>query len=758
LKRLARYLTYRSWFVGLALAGLTLLALFGSTRLTIDPANEQLFLRHSASYRTYQRFVALFGNDETILVALHDPTQSILTPGGLAAVRGLTRDLAGLPYVEEVFSLTNAPDMARLTMTPFGISAPRLIGGDALSQTNVAAIRHNQLVIGTLLSDDLHTAGLLVMPNQTITSPTARQAWIVAVRKVAARHAAQGRQTYVAGTPLERHDVTYYLERDQQRIVPLVFLILLGVTYSIYRVKRLALIPPACVLISLAWTMGLVGFAGRPLNTITSLLPPVVMVVSISAAIHLLNQYIDEIEAGVDHTEAVENAVRHVGMACFLTSLTTALGFFSLLFSPVPAVREFALFAGIGVLLSFVVTIMCVPVALRYSGTLPLERLRHLKEGAIEGLLDRLIWWVSAHRGRIFAGTMLLLVGLCPGIWRLTEGTDIIRALKPHAPLRVSSEFIDQHLTGVNSLELLVQISGPPGPMAAATIRQVLAFSRWLRQQPGVTAVYSPWQPLTGVRAELLTQDTQLTALATLLPLVFPMQAWLAPNAQELRISARATAMRSDQFLALAQSVERQAEHVHLPLQVTGHNYLLAQMSRTLVQTQIRALGFAAVMILGTMALALRSWRLGLLAVIPNVLPPLMIFGLMGWCGIALSAATTMIASVALGLIVDDTIHLLYRYKRECQTHGEGFVAIEQALRHTGRALISTTIILTLGFWAGILGSFRPTVHFSFLTGLTMILALVADLLVTPATVLAAAGEPGTRLREARQNLMEDNM
>jgi predicted RND superfamily exporter protein len=754
---LARYLTYRPWSIGLALAGLTLIALFGITRLTIDPANEQLFLRHSESYRTYQRFVAIFGNDETILVALHDPTQSILTPGGLAAARRLTQDLADLPYVDSVFSLTNAPDMARLTMTPFGLSAPHLIGGDTLSPESLASIRHNQLVIGTLLSADLHTAGILVMPNQTTTSPTARQAWIAAVRSVAAQHAAQGRQTYVAGTPLERHDVTYYLERDQQRIVPLVFLVLLGVTYSIYRVKRLALIPAACVLISLAWTMGLVGFAGIPLNTITSLLPPVVMVVSVSAAIHLLNQYLDEIEAGVSGAAAVENAIRHVGMACFLTSLTTALGFFSLLVSPVPAVREFALFAGIGVLLSFVVAITCVPLALLHSGTLAPERLMHLKEGAIERLLDRLVWWVSAHRGRVFAGTVLALVGLCPGIWRLTEGTDIVRALKPHAPLRVSSEFIDQHLTGVNSLELLVQTPGPKGPMAPATIRQVLAFSRWLRDQPGVTAVYSPWEPLTGVRTDLVAQDTQLTALATLLPLVFPMQAWLEPNAKALRISARVTAMRSDQFLALAQSVERQAEQARLPLQVTGHNYLLAQMSRTLVQTQMRALGFAVVMILGTMALALRSWRLGLLAAIPNVLPPLMIFGLMGWCGIALSTATTMIASVALGLIVDDTIHLLYWYKRERQTRGGGFVAMEQALRHTGRALVSTTMILTLGFWAGILGSFRPTAHFSFLTGLTMILALVADLLVTPAAVLAWEGEPRTRLGEARQNLMEDN-
>jgi hypothetical protein len=729
----------------LTLVGLTLIALVGIARLTIDPANEQLYLRHSESYRLYQRFLATFGSDETILVALHDPRQSILTPAGLAAVRQLTRALAIIPHVASVLSLTDAPDMAQLTTPPFGLTAPHPKDGDTLSSEYVAALRHDERIVGTLLSRDLHTAGLLVTPNKTITAPAAREAWIAAVRAVAARHARQGRQTYVAGTPLERSDVTRYLKRDQQLIVPLVFLVLLGITWSIYRVMRFALIPLACVLLSLTWTMGLVGLAGVPLNIITSLLPPVIMVVSISVAIHLINQFLSETEAGTCGAEAVENTLHHVGPACFLTSLTTALGFFSLLVSPVPAIQEFALFAGLGVLLSFAATIACVPIALLPSSSATPEKLTHLKQGYIERLLDRLVRVVSTHRKKVLAGSLLVLMALLPGTRYLSEGTDIMRALKPHAPLRVSTEFIDQHLTGANSLELLLQVPEVENLMAPSTIRQVLAFAHWLRTQPGVTAVNSPWEPLRSVRADLLAQDSQLAALAALLPLVFPMQAWLDVNGKSLRISARVTTMRSDQFLALADNVLRQAKQAHLHLQVTGSNYLLARMSRTLVQTQMRALGLAIVSILGSIALALRSWKLGCIAALPNLLPPVMIFGLMGWCNIPLSTATTMIASVALGLIVDDTIHFLYRYAHERQAGRAPLTAIEQSVHHTGRALVSTTIILTAGFWVGILGSFQPTVHFSFLTGLTMILALLADLLVTPAAILVWEGETEAR-------------
>ena len=274
-----------------------------------------------------------------------------------------------------------------------------------------------------------------------------------------------------------------------------------------------------------------------------------------------------------------------------------------------------------------------------------------------------------------------------------------------------------------------------------ATIRQVLAFSRWLRAQPGVTAVLSPWEPLRGVRAELLADDDQLTVLATLLPLGLPLDAWLDTSGRALRISARVTTLDSERFLDLADRARQQAAHMSLPVHVTGTNYLLSRMSRALVHNQVSSLACAIVLILGAITIALRSWKMGVVAAIPNLLPTVMIFGLMGWLGIELSTATTMIASVALGLFVDDTIHLLYLYMHEKKAGRGTFDAIAYSLRHAGRAVIFTSLILTLGFWAGLLGSFKPTLYFSFLMGLTMLFSVVTELLVTPAAVLTIEGK-----------------
>jgi predicted RND superfamily exporter protein len=750
MKRFASYLIRRQWLVVLVLVGVTIGALCGIARLEIDPSNARLLPRQGKDYRVYQRFLATFGSDEDILVALHDPQRQILAPEGLAAVRHLTQALAAIPHVASVHSLTNAPDMAQLTLTPFGIAVPPLIADATLSLEQIEAIRHNEQVLGTLLATDLHTAGILVVPEADMAART-REAWIAAVRAVAAQHAGHERQTYVAGTPIERSDVTHYIQRDQQLIIPLVVLVLLCVTYGIYRVKRFALLSLACVLLSLTWTMGVIGFVGIPLNVITSLLPAVIMVVSVSVVIHLINQFIDEAEAGISGAVAVENAVSHVGPACFLTSLTNAMGFFSLPVIQAPAIQEFGCFAGLGVLLAFVATMTFAPIALLWMGRIAPTRLRHLKEGRLESLLDRLTWWVSVHRRMVFAGMGLVLLVMVPGIWRITEGTDIVRALKKDAPLRVSSEFIDRHLTGVHSLELLVQIPNGDGTTSPAAIRRVLEFSRWLRAQPGVTAVLSPWEPLRGVRQNLLEDDDRLKVLATLLPLGSPMAAWLDASGRAIRLSARVAAIDSERFLDLAQHAVQQAERAALQVQVTGSNYLLSEMSRVLVHSQISSLLLAVVTILGTITLALRSWKMGLVAAIPNLLPTLMIFGLMGWCGIELSTATTMIASVALGLFVDDTIHLLYLYTHEKKAGRDTFGAIEQSLHHAGRAVIFTSLILTLGFWTGLFGSFKPTLYFSFLMGLTMLFSVVAELLVTPATVLALEGNPACGMRSTER-------
>ncbi|MCZ6872777.1 MAG: hypothetical protein O7G88_04490 [bacterium] len=200
------HLARRPWLALWGLVMLTVVALFGATRLRLDASNERLFIRASADYRVYQDFLTTFGSDETVLLALHDSAQHLLTSRGLAAIRALTEDLSALPHVLAVSSLTQARDMTRFTFTDSGMSAPPLIARDNLSAEEIAVIRNQDWVVGTLLSADLHSAGFLVVPTPNMT-PAEQQAWINAIRTTAGslkREYNPRRRGYVKHSPCGR--------------------------------------------------------------------------------------------------------------------------------------------------------------------------------------------------------------------------------------------------------------------------------------------------------------------------------------------------------------------------------------------------------------------------------------------------------------------------------------------------------------------------------------------------------------------------
>src|SRR5262249_4429615 len=203
-KRFARALLRWRWGVILVLVGVTSGALCGVARLRVDPSSDRLLPRQGPEAQVYQRFLTTFGSDEEILVVVHDAQQSLLAPAGLVAMRHLTHALEALPHVAAGHRLTTPPDMGRLRLTPFGLEVPHLVADAPLSEAQIAAIRHNDQVVGTLLAPDLHTAGLVVVPDAAVSgSGTLRETWLAAVRALAVQHAVDGRQTYVAGTPIE---------------------------------------------------------------------------------------------------------------------------------------------------------------------------------------------------------------------------------------------------------------------------------------------------------------------------------------------------------------------------------------------------------------------------------------------------------------------------------------------------------------------------------------------------------------------------
>jgi len=451
--------------------------------------------------------------------------------------------------------------------------------------------------------------------------------------------------------------------------------------------------------------------------------------------------------------EAMVLALRQCRIPCLNAAVTTAIGLLTLWMIPVAAIRSFGLFCAAGVLLSYVLTMTLAPLLLLWLPTRPAASLRRNR---VEHFLQAIAAGVFRHPAILALAWFALLVAALAGISRLQVETDMIRALRPGSPLREATLFIDQNLTGVNSLEILIDgvaTDDLPGLARVASFEE--AMLPGLRKVTGLPDLYArahrAFRAGDPTFARLPTgPDAQedLEDIRWLLQEQAPEQLarYVSPDGQTLRLAGRATALDTAASQRLFAQIREAAERTGLPdVRLTGNFVVLSNMSTTLVPHQVEGLALALLLIGGTLVLQFRSLRLGLLGLIPTAVPILLIYGLMGWLGIALSVPTAMIACVALGMTVDGTIHLMARFRAVFDETGDYLATVKQMLLRSGRATVFASITLCLGFCAGAFSSFIPSIHFAVLTGATLLVGLACVVLLLPLLLclLRPLGAPG---------------
>jgi uncharacterized protein len=747
-----------NWLLGvgrlpylLLLLVLTLVLGYFAAQLQVEQSNDSMSGRNPEAVRTYGEFRDLFGNDEDLLLSLSHPR--LLQGEGLALLAEVSRRLETIDGVRRVFSLVSAFE---LVSGPDGAEPRPLFPADPADPAAGAQLQRaldaNPQLTGLLISADRRTAGLSVELEDRRGDDRYRSELIAQVRALMAEFAQRG-EFHLTGIGVQKNDVARYIQRDQAVIVPLsVLLLSLLLLGSFRRLSGVAL-AMAVTGLSLVWTLGCYQLAGLTLNTITSLLAPVIMVLSVTTSIHLYNGWLyapPRYGVGGDRVRA---GTAHLLLPCCFTALTTALGLLSLLISDIPAVRQFGLFGALGVMLSFLIGATLVPVGLSFLGG---ERriLPARGTGALRYLLHRIARLTVTRPRPILALALLLALLAACGLPRIHNNTDLLRFLKTSAPLYGDTLFIDEHLAGVNSLEfILSRTDGSPLTSLAALERLDQLQGQALRH-PEVAAVYSILDVVQQVhRAEaglttlaLPANEEQLLAAFDLLEAA-PEQALLRklidPAFTRARLSVRIHAIGTEAAAPLVAALIREGEQILGPqfrLVPTGSFYGVTLDSNRLVRNQLSSFALSLSLVMGAILLLFRSLRLTLIALIPNLIPIVWVAGLMGWLRIDLSTGTAMIAAVVIGLAVDDTIHYLARFRTEYR--GDRARAIVRTTTGTGRAMTISSLVLIVGFWVGCLGSFKPTIYFSLLTGVAMAGALACDLLVLPACLMLMAGKP----------------
>ena len=719
----------------------TLVMLFFTLRVRIESDNRSMISRDPELQVNYALFRKTFGNDEMLLLAITRP--QLLRPEGLQIIDRITEDISGVRGVTRVLSLTNA---MRLVAGDIGSEAVPLVarpftGHDPLEIRQ--ALEQNPELSQLLLSKDRQT-GVIVID---LTGDAVQQEVGIAAIEALLAARFKDQELHLTGIPLLKLTVSRLIQRDQQVIIPFSVLILGVLLLLMFRRLSGVLLPVAAMAITLCWTIGLYSWCGYPLNTITALLPPVIMVLSIATTVHLYSGWLQLAGEPGDPKTLLAREMRQLCLPCLFTAITTALGLVSLLVSDVPAVQLFGIFSAVGVMLSFVVNILVVPTVLSFL-PIPKTGRRLYDNGALSTLLRATADLTVNSPRLVLISSLLLALAALTGVGRIENNTDLVRFLKPGATLHRDTMMIDRAVGGVNRIEFMLTRKDGKALTALEDMTRLGRLQESIDHLQEVSGSFS----ILGVLRQLSRAERKQVELAlpddgddllTLFDLleVAPDQEFLrkiiSADFTRLRLSVRTKAIGTSDTANLVSRIEQMAASqlgASYHLAATGEYYQLVTDSNRLVSNLISSFSLSLGTVFFAIFLLFRSCKLLALSLVPNLIPLAWTAGLAGFLGIDLSTGTAMIASVAIGLTVDSTIHYLSRFQRE--DRGDCKEAVRRTTMATGRALSISALVLFFGFSVGALSSFMPTIYFSVLTGITMLGAVICDLLVLPASLV----------------------
>lgn len=748
-RRLVLFILHARWPVFLGLILITLITGSAVFKLQIDPSMETLFNKKSPEYLYFRGYSEKYGSDQMIAVAMS--SQDIFTAENLKTLKELTDEISGIKNIERVLSLSAAMDIKHKFI---GVKTVPVYEGVLEGKKSLIELKDevlsNELYLNNLISKNGKVANILVYLKPSGEDVHQSGKCIEEIRQLLLEREKNGLKFYIAGSPVEQYDFIKLIRRDQFTFVPMITILLILTTYLIYRSFACMLLAMSIVFMTLCWTMGSIAILGQQLNLMTSLLAPVIMIVSVINSIYLMNLFFEIRQHEKSLKESVISTIEQLGEPCFLTHFTAILGFVSLTLTPVPAIQSFGIFAALGTFFSYIIELVLTPLLLPF---LPYRLLGNEKPkehffnkvlvGFLENLDFRWKWWIVAL-------TFVVVFFSCKGITRLEVDTNIIKQMKPDLPLAVSTRFIDDNLTGVYSLGFVFRRKDDGQMDDRETLLAIDRFKSFLESKPEISKVNSVTTVLKKIHSarhddlkkyKIPKKNEDIRRYFDGLAQSGDPEVWkiISPDYKELRLEARmkavgTTAGAKVEEAARAYLDENMAKDFDYHL--TGSVVLLGKMAKDLVDEQMRSFTFAFLSILCVVVIIFRSLRLGLLAAIPNLIPILGVYGLMGYMMIELSTPTAMISSIVLGLVVDASIQFLYRFRLEFSQRHHYIQALHYTYKSTGMSMFVSTLILVIGFASSIFASFKPTVHFGVLTSLTIFFALVCTLVVLPVTLL----------------------
>lgn len=674
-----------------------------------------------------QQSRAVFRSADAVLIGLLGSEP--LNAADFAAIRAVGRSLDDHPLID------GTTDITRVSMSSGD--------GDALDVSSVYSrvrskperasnialeLAANPVLRGQLISQHADAAAVIATPSTPDVDPESLRAVVQAA--LDASGSSERLSVAITGPPVLKQAAAGALVADLKRLLPIMFAVMLGLL-AVAFLHWAAVVWPALVLaVALAWTLASMAGLGIPLNLVTVVTPPLVITLGLAYAMHYLS-------AHIDHGNAA-SALAEQARAFRLTTLTTAIGLLALLSNPLPAIQQFALSAAIGVVCAVGATLLLLPGLLTLAGP------RRGLPAPLEQRLQRLGSWlgqlVVQHRRLIIALSLVVLIGMLTAASRIHTGTNILAGLPDSSPLRDDFAELNLRFAGANRFGVLIDGYTADALLQRAHIDAISKLQRQLSALPGIGTTSSFLDTARVVNQSLRGADTDLPSASTLKQLIVfaaPGEIYnqVDPQFQRALLVLTTTLTDTAELTRLLNEIDQLTAELPGSLQANtvGGSVELTQTISRLAQGQGVSLAIALLAIFVVLCVVFASVRVGALTLLPNLLPVAIYFGLLGLAGIPLGPTTSLVACIVLGIAVDDTLHYLLRFNQIARAAADEEHAAKAAITAVIRPITLTTVALCLGFLTLSGSTLSEQAVFGMLAALTLALAWVSDLVLTPA-------------------------
>jgi len=762
---LARW-SYRYKYIAIAIPlVITAFMLVQFKNLRRESSLESFFHDDDIAKVTYDEFQSIFGKDDFFIIALKP--ENVFDRDFLKDLKKIHRSLVKeVPYLDDVTSLVNVRETIgeedRLVVEDLMKRVPKNGAPMAAFKKKVLS---NQLYVNSLVSADGKLTAIAVRPNTF--RPGRKEPLATAeysemyekIKEIAEPYREKGIEIHYAGNPVFSSVIEHSMTEDIGRMTSLSLILIALILTLMFRKFSGTIYPFCIVVVSVIATLGTMALLDLPISMVTLVVPTFLVVVGVADSVHILTIFYRRYAETGDKAKSISWALGHSGLAVLMTSLTTSAGILSFVTADVASIAHLGIVAPIGVMFAFFNTVILLPALL---SLFPVKRPKQIPADRAP-LVDRVLTGIgnfAVRRAWYVIGATVIMLGFSVyGMSLLRLSHNSLDWLGDEHPLNISTRIVDKALRGSIPLEIVIDTEKENGLYDAQLIAKLDKSAQELQKYKRgpifigkVTSIATVLKEVNRAlnenreEAYVVPDTNQLVAQELLLFEMSGSNDLEKMASTDLRL-ARFTIMTPFNDAILYRDVlddirkHFDESHPGLKIRTTGVMALFINTIHNILASIAKSYTFALIVVTILMLLMLGRLSIGLLSMIPNLVPILAMFGSMVWLKIPFDMSTMMVGSFAIGLVVDNTIHFLHIFRKSHDETGDVKKAVQMTMTSTGRAILITTITLACGFFIFFAATMENTFNFGLLAGSTVLLAMVVDYFLAPALMQVLYGK-----------------